>query len=321
MTQVLQDEWSRQEATAQVPPSGPVYWAPQPEPAPPVPAPRLGILNIAAVVTAGAGLVLNWVALGKLHARGVHVGQGKLFAFVLVVAIAVTGWRAMSRHPAASQLLAAAWIVLLAVALFELEHVSASTTLRGKHFGVGIGLLVSTVGALVGAVGSTVDAVRIGGGAAGSGPGRTGRALAVGVVALLVAGGAALSGHQNHAPALPLPAGHHAGAGLHGLFGKGGLTTAPGATTTTPPSGSTGGTGNTGNTGNTGSGPVSTGKGPVTTVVPRAVVATTVPTARTTSGATLGRHHRGHKGAGLGKGGGLHKHHGHHGSGTQPLSP
>lgn len=304
MSDVLQEHDSWVERSDYTPPAEPTYWA-QPVPAStPAPRARLGVLNILALVVAFAGLVLDWVTFAKLHVRGVHVGQGKFFAFVLVVAVAVSAWRATTGNRAASQVLSAVWIVVLAVALYELMHVSGAPAHNGKHFGAGIGLLVCTLAAAVGSVGSSIDAVRV-----SEQANRGRRVLATVALGLLVVGTSAFAGAHNKSYPLTLAVAHHRGAGLHGLFGGLAPSTlsTPSTTSAPSPTANSGNTGDTGNTGTTGSGPAATTATSAPSVVSGKGVTPSLTTsrrARRAHKAHLGRtglhqHHRFRRGAGL----------------------
>ena len=107
---------------------------------------------IGGLAVGALGLILPWVSAGFLSANGLDTGDGKLYGLLLLVtAILVVLWRRRGARVFAYIALAGA-LLMAAVAVYDVIHVSTSYGPLGISISPGIGLVFDAIAG----VGTTV---------------------------------------------------------------------------------------------------------------------------------------------------------------------
>ena len=252
--------------------------APGPDPAATsVPLSRMTTLRwviFGSLIGSALGLLLAWATatiIVTISVTGLNTRDGKLFAVVLAIAALLTLWRTMRTNRLNGCLLFIAWLGLLALAIYEIAHISSSNVVV-----VGSGLYVDAAAAAVGIVTATMDTIRHWSRAE---PGQASSPLstqwwpwAVAVVAVAAVVGSGIAGSSQKVPTITgnagtIPATAPTGNTENTGTANTGTSPTTATTATTAPAGGTGNTGTTpttattattapagGGTGNTGTG-------------------------------------------------------------------
>lgn len=94
------------------------------------------------------GLVLPWVSAGFLSASGLDTGDGKVYGALLLVAILLTViWR-RRRTRSLGYLALITALLMSAVAVYDVVHVSVTHGPLGISYSPGMGLLIDTAAGL-----------------------------------------------------------------------------------------------------------------------------------------------------------------------------
>lgn len=127
---------------------------------------RLRWINVAALIGGAVGLLMAWGTAFIVSVNGLDTSDGKVFGAVLVIAALFLWWHVMRTNRLNGSLLSVAWLALLAIAVYEIVHISSSRVVS-----VGSGLYVDAATAAVGMVTAVMDTRRNWSQAANSGTG------------------------------------------------------------------------------------------------------------------------------------------------------